>query len=170
MHRSYLFLHTFCMQEGVQSLYIFFQNHNYPEGTGNFIYKASILAGQQKALLKYDSLIVQPHKCCIPPELPSLQIAIYFAQTTQPFIIAIASQLASYIVPPELPPSQQLYILLKLPSLSFHYSYSQLHSQLASQSYCTTRITFFLNSYIFCSNYPVILFYIASQLAIHILI
>ena len=77
--------------------------------TGNFTYKALILAGQQKALLKYDGLIMQPHKCRVPPELPSSQIAIYLAQATQPFIIAIASYIASwlanYIVPPELPPS-----------------------------------------------------------------
>ena len=30
-------------------------------------------------------------KGSVPPELPPSQIAIYFAQTTQPFIIAIAS-------------------------------------------------------------------------------
>ena len=41
----------------------FFQNHNYQGGTGNFTYKASILAGQQKALQ-------------LPPELSSSQIAI----------------------------------------------------------------------------------------------
>ena len=61
-----------------------------------FIYKASTIAGQQKALLKYDSLIVQPQRCHVPPELPSLQIAIYnyFAETSHPFIIAIASYIA----------------------------------------------------------------------------
>ena len=29
------------------SLYIFFHNHNYQEGTGKFIYKASILGNKQ---------------------------------------------------------------------------------------------------------------------------
>ena len=40
-------LHVFCKnkctQEGAWLLYIFFQNHNYNEGTGKFIHKASIL-------------------------------------------------------------------------------------------------------------------------------
>ena len=136
MCQSCPFLHAFCMQEGAWSLYIFFQNHNYQGGTGNFTYKASILAGQQKALLKYDSQIIKPYKCHVPRELPSSQIAIYSAQTTQPFII----------------------------------SNSQLHSQLISQLYCTTRITFLTNSYIFCLNYPAIIFIIAiaSQLASYI--
>ena len=47
---------------------------------------------------------MKPHKCYVPPELPSSQIAIYFAQTTQPFIITIVT--CSYIVPSELPSSQ----------------------------------------------------------------
>ena len=29
--------------------------------------------------------IMKPHKCHTPPEMPSSQIAIYFAKTTQPF-------------------------------------------------------------------------------------
>ena len=91
MRRSRPFLYAFCTQEGVWLLYIFFYNHNYQGGTGNFTYGALILAGQQKALVKYDRLIVQPHKCRVPPKLPYLRIAIYFAQTTQPFIIAIVT-------------------------------------------------------------------------------
>ena len=47
---SRTFLHAFCKQEGAWSLYNFFYNHNYQEGTGNFTFKALILAGQQKAL------------------------------------------------------------------------------------------------------------------------
>ena len=35
------------MQEGAWLLYIFFQNHNDQEGTGNFIYKALILHNKQ---------------------------------------------------------------------------------------------------------------------------
>ena len=35
------------MQEGVWLLYIFFCNHNYQGDTGEFIYKASILANKQ---------------------------------------------------------------------------------------------------------------------------
>ena len=38
---------------------------------------------QQTAPLKHDRS--QSHVCHTPPELPFLQIAIYFAQTTQPF-------------------------------------------------------------------------------------
>ena len=34
-------------QKGVWSLYIFFHNHNYQEGTGKFNYKASILDNKQ---------------------------------------------------------------------------------------------------------------------------
>ena len=125
MHRSRPFLYAFCMQEGVWLLYIFFQNHNYQGGTGNFTYKALILTGQQKALVKYDSLIVQPHKCCVPPTLPSSQIAIYFAQITQPFIIAIASQLASYIVPLVTSLAIAIYFAQTTQPF-FHYSYSYI--------------------------------------------
>ena len=35
------------MQEGVWLLYIFFCNHNYQGGTGEFIYKALILGNKQ---------------------------------------------------------------------------------------------------------------------------
>ena len=142
VHRSHPFLHAFYMQEGAWSLYIFSQNHNYQGGTSDFTYKALILAGQQKVLLTYDSLIMQPHKCRVPPELPSLQIAIYFTQTTQPFIIAIASFIAM---------------------------------QLASQLYCTTRITclaiaiyFAQTTQPFFSLQLRIASYIASQLASYI--
>ena len=51
---------------------------------------------------------------------------------------------------------------------AIHFNYSQLHSQVASQLFCITRITSLaIASYIFCANYPVILFVIAihSQLA-----
>ena len=48
-----------CMQEGAWSLYIFFQNHNYQEGTGNFIYKALIL--DSKWLFSNTRAISQSH-------------------------------------------------------------------------------------------------------------
>ena len=102
MHQSHPFLHSFCIQEGAWSLYTFFQNHNYHGRTGNFTYKVLILARQQKALLKYDSFIVQPHKCHVTPELPPSQVAMYLTQTTQPFFLAIArhitSQLATQLI------------------------------------------------------------------------
>ena len=91
MRRLHPFLHAFCTQEGALLLYIFFQNHNCQGGTGNFTYKASILAGEQKALYHQNYL-----------------------------------------------PRKQLYILLKPPSHSLQL---QLVTQLASQLYCTTRIT-----------------------------
>ena len=56
--------------------------HNYQGGTGNFIYKASILSGQQKTLYHQNYL-------------PCRWLAIYFAQTTQLFIITLASYTAS---------------------------------------------------------------------------
>ena len=100
MRRSHPFLLAFCRQEGAQSLYNLFQSHNYQGGTGKFTYKAFILAGQQKVLYHQNYLCLLHKQLCI----------LKFAQNTQPFIIAIAnyivSQLASYIVPPELPPSQ----------------------------------------------------------------
>ena len=55
---------------------------NYQGGTGNFAYKTSII-------------ISWTAKGSVPPELSSSQIAMYFAQTTQPFYIAIASYIAS---------------------------------------------------------------------------
>ena len=42
------------MQEGAWSLYIFFHNHKYQGGTGNFIYKASILDNKQLLLNMVD--------------------------------------------------------------------------------------------------------------------
>ena len=57
MRRSCPFLYAFCMQEEAWSLYNFFWN-NYQGGTGNFAYKTSILAGQQKALYHQNYL---PH-------------------------------------------------------------------------------------------------------------
>ena len=43
----YIFCKTKRMQEGVWLLCIFFCNHNYQEGTGKFMYKASILGNKQ---------------------------------------------------------------------------------------------------------------------------
>ena len=47
------------MQDEVWWLYIFFHNHNYPEGTGEFIYKSSILDNRQLLSSMIDREVTQ---------------------------------------------------------------------------------------------------------------
>ena len=75
-----------CTQEGVQSLYVFFHNHNYLGDASKFMYKALILDYKQ-------FLSRSRRHTSTPPETSFSQIARYFAQTSQPFF-ALLLQLA----------------------------------------------------------------------------
>ena len=113
MRRSCPFLQAFCTQEGVWSLYIFFQNHNYQGGTSNFTYKASIYS---KRLCTTGITFLADSQLYIllkPPSQLHSQLAILYHQ--------------NYLLR-----NSQLYILLKLLNDSFHYSYLQLVTQLVS--------------------------------------
>ena len=69
-------------QEGAWLLCIIFCNRNYKGDTGQFIYKALILGNKQLLSNMVDSEATYvPYTTAI----AFLQIAIYFAQTTQPF-------------------------------------------------------------------------------------
>ena len=112
---NHAFLHAFCTQEGAWLLNIFFQNHNYQGGTGNFTYVQGFDI-QQKALyhqnyfLADSQLYIFAQTTQLVTQLFS-QLAIlyhqnylprnsqlYFAQTTQPFFsLQVVTQLVSYI-------------------------------------------------------------------------
>ena len=150
------FLACIFMQEQAWSLYIFFQNHNYEGGIGNFTYVQG-----------FD--ISWTAEGSVPPELLSSQIAIaiHSAQTIQLFIITlasyIASQLASQLVilyqQNYFPCNSQLYILLKLPNHSLlqlyiaSYIVSQLARQLVSQL-ATQLVSYIAICDWICQNQP----------------
>ena len=71
-----------------------FCNHNYQGDTGEVIYKDSIYGNKH---LFSNMIDHKPHKYRTPPELPSSQMATYFAQPTQPFF-ALQLQLATQLV------------------------------------------------------------------------
>ena len=77
MRRSHPFLHAFCMQEG----------------GGHCTISSRIIIVREVQVQGFN--ISWTAKGSVPPELPSSQIGIYFAQTTQPFITAIASYIVS---------------------------------------------------------------------------
>ena len=56
-----------------------------------------IIIGEGQVIFLQDFDISWTAKGSVPPELPSSQIAMYFAQTTQLFYIVIAIYIASYI-------------------------------------------------------------------------
>ena len=126
------------MYEGVWSLYNFFQNPNYLRGTGNFTYKALILAGQQKALYHQNYLPRKQLCVLLKPPNHSLQLQLQLH----------SQLLASYIVPPELSLSQ-----LGTSLLCF-YSYSLCYATvLLKFTYYAQEQELFSDYYAFICNY-----------------
>ena len=103
---------------------------------------ACILYARRGLVTVYFLIIIREGQVIFPTrfkyqlDLADMQLYILLKSTSYSLQLQLVTQpssyLASYIVPPELPPSKYsyIYISFKLLSHSFHYGYSQLVTQL----------------------------------------